>query len=139
MARKRGKLFIDSTVQGAIAKRILVHWCVFFLLAILSLITLEYFLGDPALSFRGHLSAILSKYAFFLLLMLAIVPSFVYDTLKLSNRFAGPVHRLKDSIRRLADGERVSELKFRENDFWCELSHDFNRVAERLNEPQAQA
>ncbi len=139
MAHTRGKLFVDKTVQGAIAKRIVLHWCVFFLLAVLSLIALEYFMGDPSLTLGGHLAAIWSKYAFFLLLMLAIVPSFVYDTLKLSNRFAGPILRLKDSIRRLAEGEQVTELQFRDNDFWSELSQDFNRVVQRVNEPGVRA
>lgn len=137
MSNARGKIFIDSSVQGALVRRILIHWFAFFALALICLFSLEYFTGDPGLSFGGHLAVIWGKYAFFLLLMLALVPSFVYDTMKLSHRFAGPVLRLKESIRKLADGETVKELKFRDNDFWVELSTDFNRVMNRVNKPQA--
>ncbi len=137
MVNHREKMFVDRAVQGALVRRILVHWCVFFLLSILSLFAMEYFLGDPNLSIGGHLSEVWNKYAFFMILMLAIVPTFIYDTLKLSNRFAGPILRLKQSIRKLADGEQVKDLKFRDNDFWRELSDDFNRVAHRVNEPHA--
>lgn len=137
MANKRGKLFIDDNVQGSLIKRIVLHWCAFFLLSLLSLFALEYFMGDPALSFGGHLAVIWGKYAFFILLMLAVVPTFIYDTLKLSHRFAGPILRLKSSIRSLAEGENVAELKFRDNDFWSELSDDFNRVAHRVSPPQS--
>ena len=137
MSNARGRIFVDSSVQGALVRRILLHWFAFCALAVICLFTLEYFTGDPGLSLGGHLAVIWGKYAFFLLLMIALIPSFVYDTMKLSHRFAGPVLRLKDSIRKLAEGEAVNELKFRDNDFWIELSTDFNRVVNRVNNPQA--
>ena len=58
--------------------------------------------------------------------------------MKLSNRFAGPVMRLRESINSLAQGEPVKELTFRDNDFWRELSEDFNRIAQRTNSTEAQ-
>ncbi len=71
--------------------------------------------------------------------MVSILPTFVYDSMKLSNRFAGPVMRLRESIRDLAQGESVEELKFRDNDFWRELSDDFNAVAKRVHGSEAKA
>jgi magnesium-transporting ATPase (P-type) len=137
MANKRVKLFVDRPVQGALARRILVHWCILFGLSLISLFTLEFFLGDPNLTFGGQLQVLWSKYAFFILLMIAIVPTFIYDTVKLSNRFAGPILRLRESIRDLAKGDQVADLKFREDDFWLELSEDFNRVAHRIKDAKA--
>ncbi len=139
MFNKRGKVYIDRIVQGTLARRIVVHWCVFFALSMISLTALEFFLGDPELSFAGHLSVIWGKYAFFVILMVSILPTFVYDSMKLSNRFAGPVMRLRESIRDLAQGENVEELKFRENDFWRELSEDFNVVAKRVRSTEVKA
>ncbi|MCR9295417.1 MAG: hypothetical protein NXI32_22085 [bacterium] len=136
MSHSRKRVLVDQSVQGALAKRICFHWVVFFLLSLLCLFSLEYFLGDPTLTLGGHLSVLWNKYGFFLLLMVAIIPSFVYDTLKLSNRFAGPMIRIKQSIRKLADGEAVSELKFRDGDFWCDVSDDFNRMVQRVNQNQ---
>lgn len=137
MANQRGKVYVDRIVQGALAKRIIMHWCVFFGLSLLALFTLEVFLGDPSLTIGGHLGVLWTKYAFFIILMLAIVPTFVYDSMKLSNRFAGPILRLRQSIHGLAQGENVAELHFRDNDFWRELSQDFNRVAQRVTESKA--
>ena len=139
MSNKRGKVYIDRLVQGALARRIVVHWCVFFALSMISLTALELFLGDPELSLTGHLSALWGKYAFFVILMISILPTFVYDSMKLSNRFAGPVMRLRESIRKLAHGESVEELKFRDNDFWRELSEDFNTVAKRVHGIEAKS
>jgi hypothetical protein len=134
MANLRGKLFVDSSVQGALARRIVVHWITFFLLSMISLAGFEYFLGDPNLTLSGHVNVLWQKYAFFILLMIATVPTFVYDTVKLSSRFVGPIVRLRDSIRKLSKGENVGELKFRENDFWRDLSNDFNVVAQRVGQ-----
>ena len=61
-----------------------------------------------------------------------MVPAFIYDTIKLSNRFVGPILRLKNSVRSVADGKPVSPLKFRGGDFWHELADDFNRLNEKL-------
>lgn len=139
MSQKRSRVYIDHPVQGALARRIVVHWCVFFILSMISLFALELFLGDPELTLAGHLGVLWSKYAFFVILMISILPTFVYDSIKLSNRFVGPIMRLRESIRNLAKGEKVEELKFRDNDFWYELSDDFNVVARRVQSSEVQA
>lgn len=138
MTCKRGRFYIDHPVQGALARRIVVHWCIFFVLSLISLFSLELFLGDPNLTLAGHLGVLWGKYAFFVVLMLGILPTFVYDSMKLSNRFVGPVMRLRESVRKLAQGEHVDELKFRDNDFWLELSDDFNAVARRVQASKVQ-
>lgn len=139
MSQKRSRVYIDYPVQGALARRIVVHWCVFFILSMISLFALELFLGDPELTLAGHLGVLWGKYAFFVILMICILPTFVYDSIKLSNRFVGPIMRLRESIRNLAKGEKVEELKFRDNDFWYELSDDFNVVARRVQSSEVQA
>lgn len=137
MAAKRCKVYVDRTVQGAIAKRVILHWFFFFGLTSVSLLMLEYFLGDAQSSLMEHAGAVVSKYAFFFVLMMAIMPTFIYDTIKLSHRFAGPIVRLKESLRGLANGEAVPNMKFRDNDFWRELSEDFNRVTDRVRQASA--
>lgn len=132
MSENRGRFYVDRTVQGALARRIVFHWFVFFLLSLVSLLAIEYFTGDPNLTFGGHLGVMWGKYGFFVLLMLAIVPSFVYDSLKLSNRFAGPMVRLREGIRQLADGEDGKDIKFRDGDFWGDVANEFNRMRKRF-------
>lgn len=137
MAVQRSKIYVDRAVQGAIAKRVILHWFLFFSLTSVSLLTLEYFLGDAQLSMLEHAGVVVNKYAFFFVLMLAIMPTFIYDTIKLSHRFAGPIVRFKESLKGLANGEDVPNMKFRDNDFWLEMSEDFNRVADRVRQSSA--
>ena len=134
MTKLRSKVFVDSTVQGALARRIVLHWLVFFALSGLSLFTIEYFLGNVELTAAEHLSVFWAKYGLFFVLMIAIMPSFIYDAIKLSHRFAGPIMRLKSSMKSLADNGSATTLKFREGDYWRELSDDFNRVADRMSQ-----
>jgi hypothetical protein len=55
----------------------------------------------------------------------------LYDTLKLSHRFAGPIVRLRNGLSAWGDGKEVQPIKFRQNDFWNELADHFNRAVER--------
>ena len=136
MARPRKKFFIDGPVQGSLVKRIILHWSTFFTLVALSIFAVEWFFGGIQLTLAEQLATIWTKYAFFFLMMLAILPTFIYDTIKLSHRFAGPIMRLKGSLNQMANGETVAPMHFREGDFWRELSDDFNRVAARLAEAE---
>lgn len=132
MSNSRSTIFIDRKVQGALARRIAVHWCTFFTLAALCLFAQEYFLGEPNSGIVDKAKTVANQYAFFFLLLLCMVPAFLYDTVKLSNRFVGPVLRLKNSLRSLADGHNVSPIKFRGGDFWHELASDFNRLNDKV-------
>jgi hypothetical protein len=58
------------------------------------------------------------------------VPVYVWDLVKLSHRFAGPMLRLRRILKDLAAGRRASHLRFRPNDFWQETAIDFNRFYE---------
>lgn len=133
MKKPRGKLFVDSAVQGALVKRLVLHWIMFFCICVLGLFALECFLGDPSRSMGERAAAVWTKHAAVILILLALIPTFIYDTIKLSHRFAGPIFRLRTSIKKLAQGETVKPLKFREQDFWAELAEDFNQVASRVS------
>jgi hypothetical protein len=64
--------------------------------------------------------------------LIAILPLFVWDTVTLSHRFAGPMCRFHNSIKRLAAGEEVRPIRLRKGDFWTNFADDFNVLLERL-------
>ncbi len=63
----------------------------------------------------------------FLSLML-LLPLFVYDSFQLSNRFAGPVKRLRRVLRDLAEGKEISPITFRKGAYWQEMAEELNRA-----------
>lgn len=134
---KRRKLLINPRVQGALIARTLAHWSL-FLLGMFGLLFVYQVLADgPEHSFSEHLAAMWQRFAPALVVLLALVPVVVYDTLRLGHRVVGPIFRLQSSLRQLAEGRRVEPLKFRKEDFWHDLAGDFNQVAERIETDRA--
>jgi hypothetical protein len=130
----RNKLFVDAPVQMMLVTRVLTHWVIFFTLFFLTLLTIEYFLRDPGVTIFDCMMIVSSKHAIVIVLSLALLPVFLYDTIKMSHRFAGPIYRFRKSLKTLAEGQVVEEISFRGKDFWSDLSNDFNQVAKKLNQ-----
>lgn len=128
----RLKLLIDNRVQLSLLRRVTLHWLAFICLFLCIVLSIELFLREPGVTMAQSFVLALQKNALMLVLLFAIMPAFLYDTIKMSHRFAGPISRLKHGLSALANGEKVSEIKLRKDDFWGELAEDFNRVAHLL-------
>ncbi len=70
---------------------------------------------------------------------LILLPCVLLDCLRFSNRFVGPLFRLSRAMERLADGERVHNIEFRQGDFWFNIAQTFNRLNERVIRLEQQA
>lgn len=127
----RKQSYVDSQVQGALVKRVVLHWLGFFVSASLGAFVLQ-FLSNPFQPFSVHLQNLWWTQGPFMVVMAFLLPVFVVDTIKLSSRFAGPMHRLRGSIRSIADGNPPVQLVFRKGDFWGDVAEDFNRMIARL-------
>lgn len=131
--KRRTRLFVDRRLQGSIVFRILCHWMIFVaagtLLAVL-LRVLTHIMEPATVGIVDLLTALVP----FLITMLALLPIYVVDTIKLTNRFAGPFVRFRSEIRRAANGETPGHVKFRAGDYWCETEADLNAVFEELTE-----
>lgn len=128
---QRRKVFIDSGVQGALARRIILHWLVFFGVASLVAFVLQ-FLSNPFRPLAEHVHDMWWTQGPFLLVMLFLLPVFVVDTVKISHRFAGPIFSLRRAMREITQGKPVRRLKFRTGDFWHELADEFNAMLVHL-------
>lgn len=128
---ERKKTFVDPKVQGALVRRLVVHWVSFLLVASLVAFCLQV-LSNPFRSLAEHTQQLWWTHGPFLLVMVFLLPVFVLDTVKLSHRFAGPIYRLRKVILEIADGSPPPRLKFRDFDFWQGLAADFNRMVDQL-------
>lgn len=52
--------------------------------------------------------------------------------LMISNRIAGPIHRLRGHMRSISEGGPIEKIGFREKDHFSGLAEDYNQVLERL-------
>ncbi|MFK7818391.1 MAG: hypothetical protein AB8G99_06720 [Planctomycetaceae bacterium] len=129
---RRTRILIDRQVQGSVLRKIAIHWMAFFACNVLALTIWIRVFDQPDVGWAATLGDTLKQFLPFFVISLALIPAFVWDTIKLTNRFAGPVRRLKEALANARKGEPVDPLEFRENDFWKELASDFNQLLERV-------
>jgi nitrogen fixation/metabolism regulation signal transduction histidine kinase len=65
-------------------------------------------------------------FAFLAVLSVVLVITF---GIELSHRVAGPIHRLRNEFAQLSQGKQLTEIKFRDKDFFPELADAFNDYA----------
>lgn len=134
MKHARKQNYIDSSVQGALLRRIVLHWVLYFIVAGLAIVSLQAMLsgpsGEPLMKRVLHE---INNFTLVGLILVCIFPAFLLDTVRFSNRFVGPVGRLRRYLRQLGQDGDTDRLSFRGNDFWAEMAEEFNVVAERFD------
>ncbi len=127
MVLLRHKLFVDGDIQGLLLRRVGLYGfaCSLYFAIILLLAESMAHPDEPWLDgvFRAFDEAI-----YWVPGLAVLAPIIAYDLLRVSNRFVGPMFRLRRELRRLAKGESVENLTFREDDYWCEMADLFNQV-----------
>lgn len=133
--KHRKQNYIDGHVQGALLRRICFHWVAFFVVSAASIVLLQALLGDPSLSIVQRMQHEIAEFTFMGIVMLALFPAFMLDTIRFSNRFVGPIARVRRHLRQLGAGD-TERCKFRNNDFWIALAEEYNVVAEKVEQLQ---
>jgi hypothetical protein len=127
----RKQLFVDARIQGALVARVILYWAVCLITVTLMLLCWRVYAG-PAQTFYQHFDAMLYFCGPALVASLILLPLVVVDVVRLSNRFVGPLMRMRRCLRAIAHGEQVEPIKFRRGDFWNDLAHEVNAVIARL-------
>jgi len=127
----RKQFFVDPKVQGALIWRTILYWCMCMVTIGLMLLCWRIVTGPSRLFFR-QLDDMWFFYGPALVASALMLPVLILDVIRLSNRFAGPLVRLRRSMRALTRGEHVEPIQFRDNDFWHDFAEEFNAVAARV-------
>lgn len=137
MSKKlRRQHWVDSRVQGTLVRRILFHWCAFFVVTLMCVSVMQLLLGDPNKTIAERVASPGSGLMLIGVIMLALFPAFALDTIRFSNRFVGPIARLRRYMRELTEGKKVGPLSFRDNDFWADVAEEFNAISSRVQEQE---
>ncbi len=134
----RKSLFVDSKIQGALIVRVVMYW-VYCLITIALMLLCWRIITGPARLFYTHFSDMWFFYGPAAIASFLLLPLVIVDVIRLSNRFVGPLLRLRRSMQALARGEEVEPIEFRENDFWRDFADDFNAVRARILKLSAEA
>ena len=139
MKHKRTQNFVDSKVQGALLKRILCHWLAFFVVTAMSIILLQALLAGPdGTSLSQRIMKEAGEFTLVGIVLACLFPAFLLDTIRFSNRFVGPVGRLRRYLRQLGKDQNTEHCAFRDDDFWSEMAEEFNGVADLVESQKSE-
>ena len=128
---KRRQMFVDRRVQGTLIVHAIFYWA-FCLISMTLMLLCWRIVTGPARMFYTHFDDMWFHYGPAVIASTLLLPIVVIDIIRLSNRFAGPIARLRRSMQDLAAGEQVQPIHFRDDDFWGEIAENFNKVASRV-------
>ncbi len=135
---QRSRYFVERQVQGALGLRIAMHWGL-FLVATALLTTFLRVIGNVEfVSIVDVVALALREQLTVFVVLLALLPWFVHDALKLSNRFAGPMVRLRGALRELNQEGATLPLKFRRGDFWSDIAEEFNELRSQIDRDRSE-
>lgn len=131
---KRKRLWVDSDVQGSLIGRVVIYWVACVVTVELLNLAWQIATGPEqptffAYLFQHDLSSLCARLVISALLLVPIIS----DMLRLSNRFAGPVYRMKRVLRTIADGGPAELVSLRKDDYWHDLAEDMNAAIARLS------
>jgi len=125
---QRSRYLIDPKVQWSIAGLITYHWAIFLLCLITISVIVQVMVAAGHQPFYESLWTAARAQVPILGMMVLMLPIFLRDMLKMTNRFAGPMFRLRTSLADLAQNRSTPKIRFRSRDFWQEVAEDFNSV-----------
>ncbi len=111
---KRKTTLVDPEVQGSVLRKISIHWIVFFICNSIALMIWIRLFEQPDADWGQTFGDTLRRFLPFFVITAALIPAFVWDTLKLTNRFAGPIMRLRSALADASAGRGVKPLQFRQ-------------------------
>lgn len=129
----RQQLLIDQKVQGALLKRAGFYSIACALYFVVILIFAEC-MSRQSVSVGEAVLGCFEESIYWLPGLLLMAPMIAYDMLKQTNRFAGPVFRLRREMQRLVANESDRPLNFRNDDYWKDLADEFNQIRSELLE-----
>jgi hypothetical protein len=63
-----------------------------------------------------------------------LFPIVIFSAIRFSNRFAGPMVRIRGALKQIAQGETPPRLVLRDDDFWSDIVNDINEIADQLRQ-----
>jgi hypothetical protein len=120
----RQQLMLDQAVQGALLVRVVGHWLLCLVSTAVATWVWSVWRDPQPLTPLGALRQVGPA----LIGSLLVLPLAMADALRMSNRFVGPVLRLRNAMKCAAMGDDVAPLRPRQGDHWNDLIERFNQL-----------
>jgi sensor histidine kinase YesM len=132
---KRSRLLVEPSVQISLVRHVVFYWlCTVMTLELLNL-SRQIAIGPERASFWAYLfnEDLLQALIRLGIGSLLVLPLVIWDMLKLSNRFAGPIYRMRRTLRSVAASGNVENVRLRDGDFWADFAEELNAALAQLD------
>ena len=130
MNGNRRVIFVDREVQGALLIRAALYW-LFCLVSISLMVACWSAFNGPPRRFVDVATDVYLRFGPAFAASLILLPVVLLDVLRVSNRFVGPIVRLRAGLKELAENRPAQPINFRDDDFWRDIATNFNKAAAR--------
>lgn len=134
---RRGSLFVDPIVQGRLAWKVILYWF-FCLLAVEVFVACWLVWLETPRSSLELVGLVMRVCAIPFAASLLLLPIVILDSIRFSHRFAGPMVRIRRSMKEMADGLPGKPVILRDGDFWNDFAADYNRLVDRIDQMEAE-
>lgn len=134
---ERRQWYIDPSVQKDLMMRFVYYWASAMLFLTLPIAIVQSVV-DPAQSFVQHLLGAFATHWPILVSLSIMLPFAARDMLRLSNRFAGPIYRLRRELNRFVETEEIGEIEFRQGDNWRDIAEGINELVRYVHKLEQQ-
>ncbi len=121
----RQQVWVDRRVQGVLVGRVILYWFCAVLYVGVGSACFQYY-QNPELTMATHARILFGQMWPWLPSAIMLLPLAIYDVVRLSNMFAGPVFSLRKHFAALRKDIACAQLVFREDDYWRDLATPIN-------------
>ena len=129
----RRQTLMDRSVQGSLLRRIAFYSLACSLYFMMTLVITES-LSNPKEALAETTRRCLEEALFWAPGVMLLTPIIIYDLLRVANRWAGPVFRLRREMQQLAGGNALEPVAFRDGDDWQDVTESFNQIRDELRQ-----
>lgn len=132
----RQKVWIDKSVQGVLVGRVILYWSFAVLYVGIGSFCFQYN-QNPDWTLVKHAQVLFGQVWPWLPSTIFLMPLAIYDVVRLSNQFAGPIFRLRKHFAAMREDIACARLTFREDDYWRDLAAPINDMQAEILRLQA--
>ncbi len=121
----RQQVWVDRSVQGVLVGRVLLYWLCALLYASIGSACFQYN-QNPEWTLAKHASVLFGQMWPWFPTVVFVLPLAIYDVVRLSNLFVGPIYRIRKHFGALRQDIACAALIFREDDYWRDLAAPIN-------------
>jgi hypothetical protein len=127
----RNRVWIDNYIQGVLVGRIFIYWLATILYFGVGIAVSQY-CDHPHWTFTEHLQAWISKVSPWVPSILLLLPLVLFDFVRTTHAFAGPVRRVAIQLNNLLHNPNSTPLVLRRDDYWQEVVDPVNQLQNQI-------